>query len=366
MAGGLRLPEPPERVSLLRLSAIGDVSHVVPVVRTLQHYWPATEITWIAGRLEATLIGDLPGVECIAYDKQGGWREWRALRRRLRAGGRRFDLHLQMQTAMRAAVVGAAVPARIRLGYDRDRSREGHSLVINRRVAPHPRYHVLDGFFDFPRALGMDERVLRWDIPVPEAARAFAAAHLPGDAPVLAINPASSVRPFNYRNWVPERYAAVADHAAAAHGMRVVLTGGPSAGERELADAVRRAMRTEPVDLVGRTSLKELLAVLARARALVAPDTGPAHLGTAAGIPVIGLYGTSNPDRTGPYLSREWVVNRYPENLDRFLGTTVERARWGQRVRHVEAMRAITVGDVTARLDAIMAPSAPEAARAPS
>ncbi len=355
MAEGLRLPEQPERVSLLRLSAIGDVSHVVPVVRTLQHYWPETAITWIVGQVEATLVGDLPGVECIAYDKNGGWREWRALRRRLKAGGRRFDLHLQMQTAMRAAVVGAAVPARMRLGYDRDRSREGHSLVINRRVAPHPRCHVFDGFFDFPRALGMEGRVLRWDIPVPEAARAFAAHHMPADAPVLAINPASSVRPFNYRNWPPERYAAVADHAATAHGMRVVLTGGPAAGERELADAVRRAMRAEPVDLVGRTSLKELLAVLEQSRALVAPDTGPAHLGTAAGIPVIGLYGTSNPDRTGPYLSREWVVNRYPDNLQHFLGTTVENARWGQRVRDSAAMRTIAVDDVTARLDAMMA-----------
>ena len=348
----IEFPEPPRAVCLVRLSAIGDVSHVVPVVRTLQHYWPDTRLTWIVGRVEAGLVGDLPGVEFIRYDKAGGLRSWLALRRELR--GRRFDLLLQMQTAMRAATVGAAVPARLRLGYDRDRSREGHSLVINRRVAPHPRYHVLDGFFDFPRALGMDERILRWDIPVPDDARAFAAQHLPDAEAVLAINPASSVRPFNYRNWVPERYAAVADHAVRRHGMRVVLTGGPSAGERELADAIVASMQTPVIDLVGRTSLKQLLAVLERSSALIAPDTGPAHIGTAAGIPVIGLYGTSNPDRTGPYLSRQWVVNRYPENLERYCGVTVEHARWGMRVRHADAMRAITVEDVTERLAAVM------------
>jgi heptosyltransferase I len=171
---------------------------------------------------------------------------------------------------------------------------------------------------------------------------------------VLAINPCSSVRPRNYRNWLPERYAAVADHAVRAHGCRVVFTGGPSAGEREFTDAVRARMDTDPIDLVGRTSLKQLLAVYRRCSALVAPDTGPAHVGTVAGIPVIGLYATSNPLRTGPYNSLQWTVNRYPENLERYCGQTVEQAPWGKRVRHEGAMAAITVADVTERVDAVL------------
>ncbi len=346
------LAAPPERVCILRLSAIGDVTHVVPVVRTMQRCWPETELTWVVGSLEAGLVGDLPGIDVVPFDKGGGNAASRALRRRL--GGRPFDLVLQMQTALRANIAGLAIPARVRLGYDRGRSRNAHNLFVNRRIAPNPRAHVLDGFFDFLRAAGITERDLRWDIPVPEAARAFAETQVPGDAPVLAISPCSSVRPRNYRNWDPERYAAVADHAAQRHGCHVVLTGGPAAGERALADAVVRSMRARPIDLVGRTSLKQLLAVLARCTALVAPDTGPAHMGTAAGIPVIGLYATSNPLRTGPYLSNDWVVNRYPENLARFRNETLETARWGQRVRHPDAMRAITVADVTERVDALL------------
>ncbi|HKJ70835.1 MAG TPA: glycosyltransferase family 9 protein [Gammaproteobacteria bacterium] len=353
MPASLPLASPPRRLCLVRLSAIGDVTHVVPVVRTLQHHWPETQLTWVVGRVEAGLVGDLDGVEVVPFDKGGGLRALRDLRRSLR--GRRFDALLQMQTALRANLAGAMVPADLRLGYDRGRSRNGHQCFINRRIAANPRRHVLDGFFDFLAALGISEHVMRWAIPVPEAARAFAAEHLPGDAPTLAINPCSSVRPRNWRNWMPQRYAAVADHAMRAHGMRVVLTGGPAAGERAFADEVRSAMSGEPVDLVGRTSLKELLAVLERARALVAPDTGPAHMGTAAGIPVIGLFGTSNPLRTGPYLSQQWAVNRYPDNLERFAGTTLEAAPWGRRVRHPEAMAAITVADVTAKLDAVMA-----------
>jgi len=342
----------PERLCLLRLSAIGDVTHMLPVVHTLQTHWPDTQLTWIVGSFEATLVGDLPGVEVIPWDKHGGVRAWRQLRRQL--GRRRFDVLLQMQTALRASFAGLAVLARYRLGFDLARSRDGHILFTDRRVPPHPRAHVLDGFFDFPVALGVEERVMSWDVPLSDDDQAFAADALPGDGPALAVNPCSSVRPRNYRNWLPDRYAAVADHAAREHGCRVVFTGGPSAGEREFTDAVVHHMNAEPIDLVGRTSLKQLLAVYRRCSALVAPDTGPAHIGTAAGIPVIGLYATSNPLRTGPYNSLQWTVNRYPENLERYCGRTVEQVPWGKRVRHEEAMASITVKDVIERVDAVM------------
>jgi len=342
----------PQRLCLLRLSAIGDVTHMLPVVHTLRAHWPDTELIWIVGRLEAQLVGDLSGVEVIPWDKTGGLAGWLALRRRL--GRRRFDALLQMQTALRASLAALAVRARHRLGFDLARSRDGHILFVDRRVPPHPCAHVLDGFFDFLVALGIEERVMSWDVPLGEAEQAFAAERLPAGGPVLAVNPCSSVRPRNYRNWLPERYAAVADHAVAAYGCRIVLTGGPSPGEREFTDAVRRNMRVEPIDLVGGTTLKQLLAVYRRCTALVAPDTGPAHVGTMAGIPVIGLYATSNPLRTGPYNSLQWTVNRYPENLERYCGQTVDQAPWGKRVRHEQAMAAITVEDVVERVDAVL------------
>lgn len=342
----------PKRLCLLRLSAIGDVTHMLPVVHTLRAHWPDTEITWIVGTLEAQLVGDLPGVEVIPWDKRGGLAGWMQLRRQLR--GRRFDALLQMQTALRASLAALAVPARHRLGFDLARSRDAHVLFVDRRVPPHPQAHVLDGFFDFLFALGVEERVMSWEVPLNDEDRAFAREQVPADGPVLAINPCSSVRPRNYRNWLPERYAAVADHGARQHGCRIVLTGGPAPGERDFADAVRESMQCEPIDLVGRTNLKQLLAVYRRCSALVAPDTGPAHMGTAAGIPVIGLYATSNPLRTGPYNSLQWTVNRYPENLERYCGQTVDQAPWGRRVRHEDAMAAITVEDVVERVDAVL------------
>ncbi|GIX21908.1 MAG: glycosyl transferase [Gammaproteobacteria bacterium] len=350
-------PEPPSSLCLLRLSALGDVVQVVPVVRNLQRAWPECRLTWIIGTVEAGLVGDLPGVEFITFDKRGGLAAWRRTAAALR--GRRFDALLLMQVALRANLLSLAVRAPLRLGFDAGRARNGHGLFVNRRIAPAPRSHVLEGFFAFAEALGVKERRLVWDLPIPDTARRRVAGWLADDRrPLLVINPASSARLRNWRNWPAERYAAVADHAAQKHGMRVVLSGGGAAHERALAEAILARCRSRPENWVGRTSLKELLALLERARALIAPDTGPVHMATAVGTPVIGLYATSNPDRTGPYLSRRWVVNRYPEAVRRYLGGPVEALRWGQRVRHPEAMALIETEAVIDTLDRLLAETA--------
>jgi heptosyltransferase I len=343
---------PPTSLCLLRLSALGDVTHAVPVVRTLQKAWPQTRLTWIIGRLEAELVGDLPGVEFIVFDKGRGFAAYRDLYRQLR--GRRFDVLLQMQVALRANLAGRLVRAPLRIGFDRARSRDGHGLFVNRRIPANPRRHVLDGFFDFLSALGIEERELRWDIPVPDTAADFARARLPDGERWLAINACTSARVNNWRNWSAERYAAVIDHAAERHGLRTVLTGGPAAAEQEMATAIAAQARHAPLNLVGATRPKELLAVLGRADIAIAPDTGPLHIAAAAGTPVIGLYATSNPARTGPYRWRDSVVDHYPEALAAEYGTTPEQARWGQRVRSPEAMQRITIAAVTERLDRLI------------
>jgi heptosyltransferase I len=355
-APSLPLKQPPRQLCLLRLSALGDATHAVPVVRTLQKAWPETPITWIVGRLEAELLAGLPGVDFVVFDKDRGMGAYRDLALALQ--GQRFDVLLQMQVALRANLAGRLVRAPVRVGFDRARSRDGHGLFVNERVAPHPRAHVLDGFFDFLRTLGIEERELRWDIPVPQEATGKAREWLPNGTNYLAINACSSARVNNWRNWSAERYAAVLDHAARRHGLRPVLTGGPAPAEYEMARAIAQQATTPVIDLVGRTRPKELLAVLARADVAIAPDTGPLHIAAAAGTPVIGLYATSNPDRTGPYLWRDWVVNHYRAALAEELGLTPEQARWGQRVRSPEAMQRITVAEVTDRLDGLIAASA--------
>jgi heptosyltransferase I len=228
-------------------------------------------------------------------------------------------------------------------------------LFTNRKIPPGERQHVLDAMMGFARTLGVaTEGPPRWDIPLPAEAVRFAESHLPGDTPTLVISPCSSARFRNFRNWAAERYAAVVNHAVEKHGMRVVLTGGPTALEREYGARISAMAQHPMLNLIGQSNLKELLAVLQRATALISPDSGPAHMATAAGCPVIGLYATSNPLRTGPYLSQQYVVNKYPEAVQREFGKDVSQVAWGQRVRRADAMELIGVGEVCRMLDRVL------------
>lgn len=194
----------------------------------------------------------------------------------------------------------------------------------------------------FARHVGARSTDLRWDIPVAAAERAFAEQY--AVPRTVVISPCSSQRARNYRNWRVERYAAVIDHLVARHAARVVLTGGPSALEAGYGERLAEGGAAE--NLVGRTTLKQLAALLAAADLVICPDSGPAHMATALGTAVVGLYATSNPDRTGPYLSRKYTINRYPDAISRYLGKNVADVRWGQRVRHGDAMDLIEVDDV--------------------
>ena len=343
----------PRNACIIRLSAIGDCCHTLPVVRTIQAAWPATQLTWILGKVERSLFGDIAGIEFITFDKSKGFGAYRDLRRAL--NGRSFDLLLHMHPSMRANVASLCVRAPERLGLDRARAKDWQWLFTNRRIPPRERRHVMDVWFEFAEALGLHTRVLRWDIPLSDADRAYAAAQIDGARPALIISPCSNARFRNFRNWMAERYAEVADHAVERHGMHVLLTGGHTELEAEYGARIAAAAYHAPRNLVGQTTLKQLLALIARATAVVCPDSGPAHMATTVGTPVIGLYATTNRWRAGPYLSQEWVVDKYPEAVRREMGKNVDEVSWGTRVRDPEAMSLIEVRDVTGRLDALMA-----------
>lgn len=341
---------PPRSLCILRLSAIGDTCHVVPIVRTLQQAWPATRITWVIGRIEARLMSLVPGVEFITVDKRAGWRSLRALRAAI--GDRRFDVLLHMQLSIRASLLSLAIPARLRLGFDRARARELQWLFTNARIAPRVEEHVLDSFFGFTEALGLTSRRLEWNLPLPPEALDYAARLAPDRQPTLVVSPCSS---HARRNWSEERYAAVIRHAVQRHGMRVILCGAPTAYEREFAARVATLAAVPLLNQVGQDTLPRLLALLARASVLLTPDSGPAHMGTMAGIPVIGLYAATRLQRSGPYLSRAWCVDAYAAAALKFRGRDADQLPWTEKIEEPGVMDLIGVAEVTGRLDALLA-----------
>ena len=338
------------RICLVRLSALGDVCLMVPLVRTLQKGLPPAQISWVISRQMHQLLEGLDGVEFIIIDKsrplRGYLRFWRQMRRR------DFDVLLATQASFRANLLYPAIQAPLKIGFDKERLREFHGFFVNRHLPP-ARQHLLDSFLSFATAFGVKEPVIEWRLPITDDDARSADRWLgPAGGRWLAVNPMAS-KP--ERNWLPDRYGTVINHAMEVWGCRVVLTGGADRAERNFAQSVLAQIKHPGavLNLIGQTTPKQLAAVLRRVDALLAPDTGPVHIATAVGTPVVGLYAVAPPELSGPYLSPHLVVNRFPQALERMLGKDAPTAPWGTRARDPKAMALITVEAVLEKLGAV-------------
>ena len=330
----------PKSICLLRLSAIGDVCHAVAMVQAIQKQWPSTKITWIMGKIEAQLLHDLPNVEVIVFDKSTGFSGMKAIWKQLK--NRRFDALLHMQLALRASLLTLGIKAKQRVGFNFKRAKEGQWLFTNKKIKDVSSNHVLDSFFEFAYFLGIDKTTPTWNIPLSLDDINFAKQLTDNNKPVFVISPAASK---DERNWLTESYAEVADHAVQ-QGFQVVLCGSPAAREVTLCAEIEKQMQEEVTNLVGKTSLKKLTAVIKEAKLVLAPDSGPAHIATTQGVPVIGLYGHSNPNRTRPYLSADSVISVYEKHVQAQHGKSLAELPWSARAKGAHIMADITVKEV--------------------
>lgn len=347
----LSFKPPPQHVCLLRLSAIGDTCHALAALRSLQEAWPQARFTWVIGKVEAKLMTALlPEIEFITFDKGATPAELWRLRRTLR--GRHFDLLLDLQLSFRASMVSTLICAPVKLGFDKARARELQWWFTNARIAPAQAEHVLDSFMGFVRACGVAPAAPHWNLALPQEAIDYAHGIIADDTPTLLISPCSS---HSARNWRADRYAAVAGYAAHMHRMRVVLVGGRSAAEREFGAKIMAAVHFDLLDQIGKDTLPQLLGLLSRSTVLLSPDSGPVHMATMVGLPVIGLYAATNPERGGPYYSRRWCVDRYDAAAKKYLRKPAAQLPWTTKIERHGVMDLIAVTDVTAKLDALMA-----------
>jgi len=302
---------PPRSVAIVMLSALGDAVHVLPVANALRRAWPGVRITWIIQPVAHALVRGHEAIdEFIVFRRRrgaGALRSYADLRAAFR--GRRFDLLLALQVYFKAGLITALAPAGVKLGFDRARARDLNWLFTDRRIPARPLGHVQDAYFEFLEALGVDPEPIAWNIRLSdaeqEAQRAFFAAL---DRPACAFVVATS-KPA--KNWMPERYARVMDAVQQDFGMRAVLVGGPSAVERAAAERIRALTREPPIDALG-DDVRRLVWLLHGSRLVVSPDTGPLHLARALEVPVVGLYGCTNPRRYGPYRRyRDLIVDGY-------------------------------------------------------
>jgi len=328
------------RVAILRLSALGDVCMIVPVVRTLQKAMPHAHITWFISRPAFDLVKGLEGVEFVVIDKPRNPFDYLKLRKQLKNA--HFDVLLAMQAAMRTNLIYPFINAPIKIGFDNTRARDGQRWFTNVQI-PFAKQHLMDSFLSFAETLGVKEKVIEWNLPITNEDREWAKQKSPdGDGPLLVINPAASKAE---RNWPAQRYAEIIK-LMQQRNIRILITGGPHPVEQALIAEIKQQLDFPVSDRSSQTSPTQLAALLELADCVLAPDTGPVHMAVAVGTPVVGLYAVAPAWLSGPYLQREIAIDKYDEAVVDILKEDPATVPWGTRVHSMDAMSLIGVAEV--------------------
>lgn len=305
---GTAIPVLFDRVCIVMMSAVGDAVHVLPVLHALKRHAPHSQITWVLQPGPATLVrGHRHVDEIILFDRSKGWGAFAEVRREL--AKRRFDLVLDFQVYFKAGIVTSFARAPVKLGFDRERARDLNWLFTTNRIPPHEPQHVQDQYLEFLTALGVPNDDIAWELGPWPRERAWQREFFERlERPAAPIVVATS-KP--QKDWLPERWAEVADILYHDFGLEPVLVGGRS--ERELAAerVIMETTRHKPVSALG-SGLRNLVAILDGSALVLAPDTGPLHITVALDRPVVSLMGYTNPKRTGPYRRfHDLIVDAY-------------------------------------------------------
>jgi heptosyltransferase I len=333
-------------ICIIRLSSIGDITHMIPIIKTLQAHSPITNITWIIGKTEYQLVKNIKNVEFIVINKKNILETIMIL---LKLRKRKyFDALLHMQVSLRSNLMTLFIKATRKIGFDKSKSKNFHSLFINETIDSSGNTHVLETFFYFLSKIGIKEREYSKDISIEDSKISV----LPAKEKYIVFNPFTSSRKFNYREWDINNYKIITDYLANNYNISSVIIGGHS--KYELEKSILFNKKNNLTNMVGKTNLQDIYNLIKSSELYIGPDSGTLHIASMLLKPVIGLYATSNPLRTGPYYEMKYTINKYPEALMMFNKKTEDTAKWGERVRNKNAMSLIKTQDVIDSIDKIL------------
>jgi lipopolysaccharide heptosyltransferase I len=306
----ITLPAPPASILIIKPSAIGDVVHGLPILSLLRRKWPEAKISWLVTPACAGILDRHPMLhEVIHFDRRAyakAWRNWRTFKS-LRAFARglrdrRFDLAIDLQGLLRSGWLARATRAPVRVGLSD--AREGARIFYTHRVptalgAPGGERHAIERYLCVTEALGCGREPVEFPFPTDDADRAHVAALLP-PSPYAVLMPGTN---WETKRWPVERFAALVAPLRERFGLESIVAGGPA--DADLAAPIECA---GALNLAGKTTLRQLVALLERAAVVVANDSGPMHIAAALGRPLVAPFGPTSPVRTGPYRRMDSVI----------------------------------------------------------
>jgi len=273
---------------IIKLGALGDVINTLPLAVNLQKRFGA-RIHWVVEPLSFPIVSAHASVNnTICFNKHAWRQSLPGVLREIRS--RRFDICLDLQRIVKSSLLCMASNSARRIGFDTGRCKEMTWLFPFDRIPPcDPSRHMVHQYLEFAEYLGLMDNDIRWDIPV----KGLVPFNLPKAYIVLNIGATKEAN-----KWTPGGFASLAQGIMERFSLPCVLTG--AGGDATMAREITEKAGNAVIDLVGKTSIEDLIEVLAGSSAVVSCDTGPMHLGVALGREVIALFGPADPRRTGP------------------------------------------------------------------
>ena len=318
---------------------------MLPIVNTLRSRSPMLDITWIINKTEYELVKNMPNIDFIVVDKS---KMLKSIIRLLKLRSQhKFDVLLHMQISLRANILSLLINCSRKIGFNKNFSKDFHSLLNHETIQCSNKIHVLESFFCFLDQLGIKEKLLDWTIPL-DTDQEFT--HL-YESQYIVINPFTSNRRLNYREWDLKNYKFISKYVFSNYNLKTVIVGGKSNYEVEKSKIFDES---HIINLVGKTNLHQLCNIIKKCKFYIGPDSGTLHIASMMGKNVVGLYVTSNPDRTGPFNNMNHIINKYPLALMKYKNKEISNAKWGERIREKDAMSLITIDEVGEMIDRIM------------
>ena len=348
----------PDKITLIRLSAIGDVLMLLPAVRLLKKEFPDTQIDWLIDRPIANILAQVSEANIVAIDKPKSMGDYWQLKKQWQK--KNTGQLISFQTSFVSNMVMALLPAEHKTGFGTPYSREGHHLFCNTAYDLPKNLHQVEIFLALAQKFaGVNQQVKitagDLNLPVSHFDTNWAADQLQQHDQWIAINPMASTPE---KTWDAERYISLVDHLLSLYPDRhIVLTGGPDSAEIAFGQQIEQQVQAPCLNLIGQTTLTQLAAILKQVTLLISPDTGPLHLANAVATPVIGLYAVTRPEYIGPYNQLDNCINIYAQVAQEFMHKAASQLPWQKKIPSLDAMQLISVQQVLDKVSTVFSRS---------
>ena len=298
----LPLPKPPQKILIIKPSALGDIVHSLPFLDTVKRCYPQASIHWVVARGLHTFLEGHPLIDRLWIIDKEKWKRpgnFRQTIREIAALGKglrqeRFDLSVDLSGLLRSGLITLVANAEYKLGFKE--ADEGSALFYSHRIHGSMKIHAIDRYLKIAEAMGCPVGAIRYPFAPYQETPAISK-DLPREYVVMTPSAGKEAN-----RWPAERFGQL----AARLDLPALLIGGKS--DQAVADEVAQHAKGKAISLAGQTSIKELIPIIANAKYFITNDTGPMHIAAALGVPVFAIFGPANPDRTGPYGEQHTII----------------------------------------------------------